>query len=77
VRKVRVTFKEDVMGRALLNLRLEHTLKDDAAGFDLPALRVPEAKSERGHIVLRAEKGVRLVPARSSTSARCTPVRCR
>ena len=62
-RKVRVVFKQELSGRGLVELRLERTLKDADLKFDVPKVRVTGARTERGHVVLRAEKGVRLEPA--------------
>jgi hypothetical protein len=63
VRKVRVVFKQEVSGRGLVELRLERSLKDSDLKFDVPKVRVAGARTERGHVVLRAEKGVRLEPS--------------
>ncbi|MBU4460732.1 MAG: hypothetical protein KJ579_09200 [Verrucomicrobia bacterium] len=63
VRKVRVVFKQELSGRGLVELRLERTLKDGDLRFAVPRVRVSGARTERGHIVLRAEKGVRLEPS--------------
>lgn len=62
LRKVRVVFKQELSGRGLVELRLERTLKDGDVRVEVPKVRVAGARTERGHIVLRAEKGVRLEP---------------
>ncbi len=59
-RRVRVYFKKAVDNRVLLQVRLEKTLTKGATGFDLPAIRVAGARSERGFLVLRGETGTRL-----------------
>ena len=59
-RVVRVFFREAVTGRTVVSLRLERPLRDNPDRFDVPRFRVQGAKSERGHLVLRAETGVRL-----------------
>jgi len=63
-RIISVYFRQAVMGKALLDIRLEQTLADKAASVDVPSFRVRGAKTERGHIVLAAEKGLRLKGAK-------------
>jgi len=59
-RVIYVPFKQAVSGVALITVRMEKTLPADAATFAAPRFVVLEAKSERGYLVLAAEKGVRL-----------------
>jgi hypothetical protein len=59
-RDIRITFQDAILGHVLLNLRLERTLGQGAGTFTVPRLAVREARAERGYLVLRAEKGVRL-----------------
>ncbi|MBN2684893.1 MAG: hypothetical protein JXR40_06405 [Pontiellaceae bacterium] len=59
-RFVKVYFARAVDNRALLNIRLERTLAEEATGFQMPFFKVLDAKSERGFIVLRGETGTRL-----------------
>lgn len=59
-REIRVYFKESVLGHTLVNLRLERSLGAGLASFVVPRLDLRAARSERGYVVLRAEKGARL-----------------
>ncbi|MCX7005759.1 MAG: hypothetical protein NTY53_00625, partial [Kiritimatiellaeota bacterium] len=59
-RQIKLFFKEAVSGHALVEVRLEKTLADGKTEFAAPLFRVAEARTERGYLVLRAEKGVRL-----------------
>lgn len=58
-RIVRAYFRNAVQGRILVDMRLEKALGDQAS-FALPFFKVRAAKSERGHLVMSAEKGLRL-----------------
>ncbi|MEN8255046.1 MAG: hypothetical protein ABFR33_06205, partial [Verrucomicrobiota bacterium] len=60
VRWIKVYFKKAVGNRTLIQMRLEKTLPEDTAGFQMPFFRVAGAKSERGFLVLRGETGTRL-----------------
>lgn len=62
-RQIKLFFKTAVSGRALVEVRLEKTLAENQAEFTAPLFRVAEARTERGHLVLRAEKGVRFKPS--------------
>lgn len=66
VRRVRAVFRQEVAGRTLVRLRLERPLKESDLRFDAPRLRIAGARTERGHVVARAETGVRLSPAEAS-----------
>jgi len=59
-RLVRVFFSQAVMGRVLIGVRLEKSTKEEEESFDVPIFKVREAKSERGCLILAAEKGSRL-----------------
>jgi len=59
-RVIYVPFKQAVRGSALINLRMEKSLNADASAFEAPTFRIIGAKSERGYLVLAAEKGTRL-----------------
>jgi hypothetical protein len=59
-RFVHVYFKDALLGRLLLEVRLEKTLGPNELTFSLPSVAVQGAKSERGHVALAAEKGLRL-----------------
>ena len=62
-RQIKLFFKTAVSGRTLVEVRLEKTLAEGQAEFAAPLFRVAEARTERGHLVLRAEKGVRFKPS--------------
>ena len=64
-RQIHVYFREAVMGRTVVDVRLERNLPGDQTSFRAPHFAVREAKSERGFVALRAEKGVRLQTAPS------------
>lgn len=59
-RVVRLYFRNAVSGRTLVDLRLEYPFKDKSGTFTLPKFKVRGAKSERGYLVVAAEKGIRL-----------------
>ncbi|MEI6971160.1 MAG: hypothetical protein WCL44_06545 [bacterium] len=59
-RLICVYLRQAALGRVLLDIRLEQTLADKANNIAVPAFKVRGAKTERGHIVLAAEKGLRL-----------------
>ncbi|MDA0323478.1 MAG: hypothetical protein O2923_12305 [Verrucomicrobia bacterium] len=59
-RLVQVYFDKAVLGRTLIDLRLEKALPDDVHDFKAPLFRLEGAQSERGHLVLATEKGLRL-----------------
>ena len=59
-RVIYIPFKQAVSGTVLVNVRMEKTLKPDATSFGAPKFKVRDAKSERGYLVIAAEKGVRL-----------------
>ncbi|MCA1809676.1 MAG: hypothetical protein LC725_09550 [Lentisphaerae bacterium] len=59
-RVIRVYFRNAVEGRVLLDVRMEKTLPDGATLLAVPHFRVLDARSERGHLVLAGEQGLRL-----------------
>ncbi|MBN1507652.1 MAG: hypothetical protein JW955_12445 [Sedimentisphaerales bacterium] len=59
---VRVVFKEPVIGRALLHLRLELGRGPLGEPCRIPALRVVGAKTQRGYVVIAAEPGIEIDP---------------
>ncbi len=59
-RIIYVPFKQAVSGTVLVAIRLERSLKRNATNFKAPHFVVLDAKSERGYIVVSAEKGIRL-----------------
>lgn len=60
VRQVYIFFRDGVIGRTLVNIRLERSLKAEQR-FSLPRMHLENAKTERGFIVLSADTGLRLV----------------
>ena len=61
-RIVHVFFREAMMGRTLLQFRLERSLGKENKRIALPTFHVRDAKTERGFLVIGAEKGVQLRP---------------
>lgn len=59
-RVIFVPFKQAVSGAVLVNVRMERTMPAGATSISSPRFRVVEAKTERGYLVIAAEKGVRL-----------------
>ncbi len=59
-RLITVYFRDAIMGRTVINVRLENSISADKNTFKAPHLTVSGAKSERGYIMLAAEKGMRL-----------------
>lgn len=65
-RLIYVPFTQAVTGPTLINVRMEKSLKADTASFATPHFKLQGAKSERGYLVVAAEKGVRLKPGQFS-----------
>jgi len=61
-RTLKVMFREEVVGRQLVHLRLENNIAAAAGEWVLSPLVFPGAKSVRGHIGLASSPGYRLVP---------------
>jgi hypothetical protein len=59
-RIIYVPFRQAVNGTALVSVRMERSLKREATSFTAPKFTVLGAKSERGYLVVSAEKGIRL-----------------
>jgi len=59
-RVTRVFFRDAVLGRTLVNVRLERSLGKQDSAFTAPSFHVRDARSERGYIVVGAEKGIQL-----------------
>ncbi|MBT3194500.1 MAG: hypothetical protein HN341_18290 [Verrucomicrobia bacterium] len=66
-RIIYVPFRQAVHGAALVTIRMERSLKRDSVMFAAPKFTVLGAKSERGYLVMAAEKGIRL-KAKASTA---------
>ena len=62
-RQVYVYFKDGVLGRTLIQVRLERSLNAEASEFPVPSFAIPSAKTERGFLVLSGDQGVQLQPA--------------
>ncbi len=60
-REIRVYFRNSILGRTMVELRLEHVLGERAV-FDVPNPRLAHARGERGYLALCAEPGIRLQP---------------
>ncbi len=65
-RIIYVPFRQAVHGTALITVRMERSLKRDAVDFAAPHFAVLGAKSERGYLVVAAEKGMRLKASESA-----------
>lgn len=65
-RIIYVPFKQAILGPTLVNVRMERQMKGGVAQFTAPAIRVRDAKSERGFVIAAAEKGIRLKTAESA-----------
>ncbi len=59
-RIIYVPFLQAISGTALISIRMERSLKRNSTAFEAPRFRVLGAKSERGYLVVSAEKGIRL-----------------
>jgi len=59
---VRVVFKQPVIGRTLLHLRLELGRSPLAEQRSIPALQVVGAKAQRGYVVVAADPGIEIDP---------------
>ena len=61
-REIVVPFRQPVSDTVLLHLRLEQPFTPERTSFSVPRLSVPAARTQRGYIVVAADKGLRLVP---------------
>ena len=59
-REIVIPFRKPVEGIALMTLRLEKTLTPGSVGFVVPALSIPDARSQRGYVVVSSARGIRL-----------------
>ena len=63
-RTITVHFREATLGRTIIRVRMEQTLREDAREVRAPGFRVQGASTERGYLVLAAETGLRFQDAR-------------
>lgn len=59
-RLIHLHFREAILGPSLVDIRLERSMADKQESFTAPVFKVTGAKSERGYLVVAAEKGLRL-----------------
>ncbi len=59
-RVIYVPFKKPLLGTGLVKVRLERSLTPGESTFAVPSLNVQDARSQRGYVVVAAERGVRL-----------------
>ena len=59
-REIIIPFRKPVEGIALMTLRLEKTLTQGSIGFTVPSLSLPDARSQRGYVVVSSARGIRL-----------------
>jgi hypothetical protein len=59
-REIIIPFRKPVEGMAVITIRLEKTLTPGSAGFTVPSLSLPDARSQRGYVVAAAARGIRL-----------------
>jgi hypothetical protein len=62
-RTLYVPFMAALHGPALIHVEMQKSLGGGSTSFAVPRIAVVGAKSERGYLVLAAEKGIRLRPA--------------
>lgn len=72
-RELKILFREALIGRHLVSLRLEKNLAATAGEWVLPALGQPGAKSSRGYVGVVAAAGFRVVPAETDGLAETPP----
>ncbi len=63
--ELRLVFSQPVLGRQVIQLRLERNAALGAATWALPRVEVVRAKTSRGHIAVSADAGFRLSPERT------------
>jgi len=63
--ELRLVYGQPVLGRQVVQLRLERNKPLDGAVWTLPRLEVAKAKSVRGHVAVAADTGFRLTPERT------------
>ena len=59
-RVIYVPFSKPLLGTGLVKVRMEKSLPSGETTFSVPSLRVQDARSQRGYVVVAAERGVRL-----------------
>ncbi|MBL9128420.1 MAG: hypothetical protein JNL97_12270, partial [Verrucomicrobiales bacterium] len=63
---LRLVYAAPVLGRQVVQLRLERNQPLGGARWDLPRIEVPRARSVRGNVGVSADSGFRLTPATTS-----------
>jgi hypothetical protein len=64
--ELRLVFGQPILGRQVIQVRLERNAALGTATWSLPRIDVVRAKSTRGHIAISADPGFRLSPERIS-----------
>ncbi len=59
-RAIHIPFRKAVLGTTLIEIQMERALPPDVGTFQAPTFRAAGARSERGFLVVAAEKGIRL-----------------
>jgi hypothetical protein len=72
-RELKILFREALIGRHLVSLRLEKNLAAQAGEWVLPVLGHPGAKSSRGYLGVVAAAGFRVVPGATEGLAETPP----
>lgn len=70
---LKILFRQAIIGRQLVSLRLEKGLEAKAGEWVLPPLIYPGAKSARGYLGVVATAGFRIVPGATSGLAETPP----
>jgi hypothetical protein len=65
IRLLHLTFKTPLLGRTLLQFRLERSLPPSEPTFSLPSFVLAGAREQRGYVVAAAEKGLQLAAVRT------------
>lgn len=73
LRRLKILFREAVLGRRLISLRLEKNTPASAGAWELPALDFPGVKNARGFVGVAATPGFRPVPGRMDGLAETPP----
>jgi len=59
-REIRVPFRQPLEGKSVITLRMEKAFSASNDTFAVPAVTVPEARTQRGYVVAAAARGIRL-----------------
>ena len=59
-RLINVYFRDAVLGRTLIDIRLERSMNDSVTEFKAPEFRLRGTRTARGYVVLSAEKGLQI-----------------